>query len=366
MVSVEDFSHLVSRVYTAAAAPDYWEQALHDVHQCLGGISAALCSPSGPVWSIENSNLPADAVQSYAEHYCHLDHVLDAVQLGPVGVIRTGSELINPFRDTEFYSEWMQPNFMEDGLFVRLADGEQPTCFVVATGLRSESFATPDRVRMVAALVPHLQQAIRIRHKLTELVETTAELTGALEIVRHGVLIVTADRRVLTLNSAAERILRTADGLTLSRGRITVAGSHAAAELRSAVSQAVLEDADGVRSAHSFICARPSGKRPYVVHVLPSHRPDAEQARHATALLLVIDPEDEPEPAATLLRHLYRLTQTEAEVALQVMRGVDLKQISEHLSVSVSTVRTHLQHVYDKTDTHRQAELVHFLHLIEL
>ena len=37
------------------------------------------------------------------------------------------------------------------------------------------------------------------------------------------------------------------------------------------------------------------------------------------------------------------------------------KELSEKLSVSLVTVRTHLQHVFDKTDTHRQAELVRLL-----
>ena len=44
-----------------------------------------------------------------------------------------------------------------------------------------------------------------------------------------------------------------------------------------------------------------------------------------------------------------------------VERGADLKQVSEELSVSVDTVRTHLKHVFDKTGTHRQAELVRTL-----
>jgi DNA-binding CsgD family transcriptional regulator len=79
------------------------------------------------------------------------------------------------------------------------------------------------------------------------------------------------------------------------------------------------------------------------------------------ALVLIIDPEDESAPAAALLRRLYHLTEAEAEVALHVMHGADLTQSSDELSISLTTVRTHLQHVFDKTDTHRQAELVRLL-----
>lgn len=44
-----------------------------------------------------------------------------------------------------------------------------------------------------------------------------------------------------------------------------------------------------------------------------------------------------------------------------MMHVADPKQISDELSVSLATVRTHLQHVFDKTETHRQAELVRLL-----
>jgi DNA-binding NarL/FixJ family response regulator len=95
------------------------------------------------------------------------------------------------------------------------------------------------------------------------------------------------------------------------------------------------------------------------VRALPLHRAaTGETLSEARALLLIIDPEHEPKSAETLMRRLYRLTNTEADVAVRITRGADLRQISEELSVSLTTVRTHLQYVFAKTDTHRQAELV--------
>jgi DNA-binding CsgD family transcriptional regulator len=55
------------------------------------------------------------------------------------------------------------------------------------------------------------------------------------------------------------------------------------------------------------------------------------------------------------------LDDAEADVALRVLRGEGLKPICGELSLSMATVKTHLQHVFDKTDTHRQAELVRLL-----
>jgi DNA-binding CsgD family transcriptional regulator len=108
------------------------------------------------------------------------------------------------------------------------------------------------------------------------------------------------------------------------------------------------------------MCARPSGKRPYVIHVLPFY-PAAEDFSEARALVVIIDPEQDPEPPKMLLRRLYGFTNAEAEVALRVLRGDGLKPIAADLALSMATVKTHLQHTFDKTDTHRQAELVRLL-----
>ncbi|ETZ57294.1 bacterial regulatory s, luxR family protein [Mycobacterium avium MAV_120709_2344] len=93
--------------------------------------------------------------------------------------------------------------------------------------------------------------------------------------------------------------------------------------------------------------------------MIPLHRTKTnERVAEPSALVLIKDPERETDSATRLLRRFYRLTEGEAEVALRLTRGAGLKQIADELSVSYETVRTHLQHAFDKTDTHRQAELV--------
>jgi len=99
-----------------------------------------------------------------------------------------------------------------------------------------------------------------------------------------------------------------------------------------------------VINLNSFIWEWPSGKRAFAVHVLPIHRTEiAISARDATALVLIVDPEHEPEPEPA-----FGLTNTKAEIALRIGRGAELKQISEELSVSMTTVRTHLQHFFTR------------------
>jgi DNA-binding CsgD family transcriptional regulator len=362
MVTVEDFSRLIAGVYAAAVTPQHWEAAIDGIRRTMGGRHGALATGGEPMRSIVAATLPSEAGKRYVEYYHRLDYVLAAVERGPVGAVRTGSEVMDHQKHREFYADWLRAYETDDALLVRLTAGPRPTCFLVATLGGMESFYTPERVKLMSGLVPHLQQSLRTQDKLAALADSAVELAGALEVVRRGVIIVAGEHLVINLNSAAERILRAEDGLCMRSGRIAATSTHAEQELHCAIHKALAGEPSTVRTGQSLTCFRPSGKRPYVIHVLPSHRRNADEPlRQPMVLVLIIDPEDEPEPAAALLRRLYRLTEAEAEVALHVMHGADLKQISEELSISLTTVRTHLQHVYDKTDTHRQAELVRLL-----
>lgn len=361
MGALEDFSRLVAGIYAAPVASQRWEGALREIHRRLDGIASGLLMTDGAAWSLDNSTIPVGAAKSYAEYYYRLDRVLAAVERGPAGAVRTGSELMPLVRKSEFYQDWLRPLDIDDGLFVRLNRGPRQASLIVGAPRRSASFDTPERVRLVSALVPHIQQALRTQDKLAALANSAVELAGALEVVRHGITIVASGHLVINLNSAAERIFRAGDGLCLRSGRIAALSTRAEQELHCAIQNALAGERSTVRTGRSLICVRPSGKRPYVIHVLPSHCRNADESGQPMTLVLIIDPEDEPEPPAVLLRRLYHLTEAEADVALHVMHGADLKEISEQLSVSLTTVRTHLHHIFYKTDTHRQAELVRLL-----
>lgn len=177
---------------------------------------------------------------------------------------------------------------------------------------------------------------------------------GALDRLAHGVALVAPGGRVLFLNGVAENIVGGRDGLTIGPGRVLRAARTAEdAALQHLISQAV---------PGCLAVSRPSGARSYAVQAVPlgsALRP-ADRAP-APAMLMILDPEAGPEPRPATLQRLYGLTAAEARVALLTLRGAGLRPIAEELSISVSTVRIHLQRVFDKTGTHRQAALVRLL-----
>ncbi len=279
-----------------------------------------------------------------------------------MGVVRTGDELIAPRTATEFHADWVQPNDIEEGLFVRLTEGAKPASFIVAGSKRSRPFDTQERVNLIRELVPHLQQALSTQRQLTALAERAQNFAEAVDLVPQGIVIVTQDMHIVECNSAASRILSEGDGLGVLNGALSASMPNGRRNLHSLAYQALTSE--GVRSGGSGTCERISGKRAYVVHVLPLDPLTVDIRTRPLALVLIVDPARQPLPVGMVLRQLYALTKAEASVAHLVVNGDGVRAISDRLSISSATVRTHLRAIFSKTGTHRQAELVRLLSTI--
>ncbi len=63
-------------------------------------------------------------------------------------------------------------------------------------------------------------------------------------------------------------------------------------------------------------------------------------------------------PSSQTLQGRFGLTLAEARVVRRLAEGESMKHIALALEVSLDTARTHAKRAMQKTDTHRQAELV--------
>lgn len=75
-------------------------------------------------------------------------------------------------------------------------------------------------------------------------------------------------------------------------------------------------------------------------------------------MIIVSDPEDSIAPSDRVLVELFDMTATEARITSLLTDGLDINEVCKELKVTCNTVRTHLKHIFSKTDTHRQSELI--------
>ena len=104
--------------------------------------------------------------------------------------------------------------------------------------------------------------------------------------------------------------------------------------------------------------SRPSGKRAYAVMVTPLIAAPLGSVRDAVVAIFVADPTGQMIGGPEVLEDLYQLTHSEAELVRLLAAGLSLDEAAEGRGVSLNTARSHLKHVFAKTGTSRQGELV--------
>lgn len=171
-------------------------------------------------------------------------------------------------------------------------------------------------------------------------------LRAAVDQLRHGMILVDRDGRLISANRAARAILAARDGLYEGPCGLRAETIGLTHRLRRMVAAA----ADATGTSASIALPGRVRSTPLSVGISP--------LRAGAALVLVADADNAPTPSPEQLRCLYGLTDAESAVTVAVTRGEGLAAVAAGLGVGIATARTHLHHVFQKTGTRRQAQLV--------
>jgi DNA-binding CsgD family transcriptional regulator len=108
--------------------------------------------------------------------------------------------------------------------------------------------------------------------------------------------------------------------------------------------------------------SRPSQRRAFCIVVKPLNgAARASGGSHPEVAVFVIDPDRRRKADFGVLQNLYGFTPAEARIAGELMQGESVEEAASDLDVSLNTARTHVRHLFEKTDTHSHRELVRLL-----
>lgn len=171
----------------------------------------------------------------------------------------------------------------------------------------------------------------------------------AVDQLRSGVIFADRAGYPIFANREARTILAAGDGLHERSCSLHAETAELTRRLRR-----IIESAVEVTAAPS-VMALTRRVRPHPLSL------EARPLSDGIALLLIVDPDRASMPAPERLRRLYGLTDAEAAVAVAVARGAGLSAAAAQLDIGLNTARTHLQRVFQKTHTRRQAQLVRLI-----
>jgi DNA-binding CsgD family transcriptional regulator len=210
------------------------------------------------------------------------------------------------------------------------------------------------------ALLPHLTRGAQIHQRLLDAAAQREALEGGFDHMSVGLILTDAAGRMLFANPSAEASLRAGGPLRLDRGGALGTGRADTTEvLRRLIAQAAtVLDAPLARPGDGLTLEGGADGRQTSLLVVPASRnASVLSVGHPKVMIFVVTPAAAREPSAADLRQRYGLTAAEARIAGALATGASLKEIAGRHE----TVRLHLKHIFAKTGTHRQADLVRLL-----
>jgi DNA-binding CsgD family transcriptional regulator len=204
-------------------------------------------------------------------------------------------------------------------------------------------------------IAPRVKTAFLASDLLDEYMIQVELLGNVIASAGFGLVLVRANRQIVCANDAAEKLMRASSGLRYEYGCICAPDSKTARKLQSLISAASRPIVEAVPGG-SIILRNRDGLASLVVHVLPLSPPST--VLPPVAGLFIVDCQRGTDDRVDVFADLFELTSAETRVLAQLISGEGLTIAARRLNIARSTARSHLDHILQKTGTHRQAELV--------
>jgi len=210
-----------------------------------------------------------------------------------------------------------------------------------------------NRVRQSLLADLQAQQQQMIEQAVRDGEVTLAALAAALDRLSIGIFLLEETGEVRMTNEAGRRLIANADGLSLTASGLLARSARSSQSLKTALGT-VMRD---IGTSQTLAVEREDG-HPLILQLSSLGLPGSN-ARHAIAL--VVDPDKQADISADVLASLFGCTAAEARLAAALVAGKRLEEIGEEFGVKQTTITFHLQNLFQKTHTHRQADLVALL-----
>jgi DNA-binding CsgD family transcriptional regulator len=358
---------LIDRIYTSAVRPEVWRDVIRGVSELFGGaaVLGEIYLPHSSDSPFESVGLQEEYVDSYASDATSLlpwsTRLVPLLtdRFRPMSKVLPGFELAG----SEFYERWMKPQglaLLEPLVLAIPAPSGEMVAGLSVFRREGEGAFSEAEIRGADVLIPHLRRAFRMRMLLDAAYHARAPVADALDRLPLGMLVLDGNRHVLIKNASATRVLALEDGIEIRSASLAAADARENTKLHDLIKVA-LESTEGHSlSGTSFMqVSRPSGRQPFSVMISPLlSAPAGALSSEAVVACFISDPEAGQVPTLAALEQIYGLTPAEAEVVRLLAKGLSLDEIAAHREISLNTVRSHLKHIFSKTDTSRQGELL--------
>ncbi len=349
------FSDLIDRVYEAPLDPGGWASfvpALEEMFKARVGLFVrqpqsvgllAGCSASTP-----------NQMAQYSKYLWREDRAVSKLRSLPVGDIVVDTELVTPRErlKSPFYNDFLGTMDTERGIYAPFRHRDGDTYYLSAQRSARRGDYEEYEVALLRRLAPHLQRSVRTWERLRQTqVEQNAALQ-ALNHVRTAILLVDRSAKLLFANEKAAAHLQTG-ALTIQQGKVQGRTRRTDEALRQSIERATRPE----RPAADTVDVAATGQNgPLSILVAPL--PDQAASHGEPLAMLLVDGGESPLVEQIRFSRAYNLTPAEARLLSALVSGERMSEYAQRRGISVTTAKSHLRALFDKTGERRQADLI--------
>lgn len=337
MTDTETLRQLTAALYEAALDPDRLPVFLRELSDVVGADASVLAAGA-----------PGETATPTS-----VAHGVDGASAAALTALLDPQAAPNP-KDPAAWREALGDPAISDSMAVTTTPLDGGGDGFLALLRRQGSFDPPERADL-ERFRPHLPHALRLLRAVDATSRDGEAACFLGDIVGHALAVVGRDGQVVAGNRAFQDLIAAGDGLALAEGRLVLTATAPQETFLALLAQATGRlEAGQPFSGGAVSVPRKRSERPLgvVVTPLPSRGQEQLFGLHISAL------ETTPAPPIPVLRGLFDLTPAEAALLQALIADQRIEDVAEARGVSVTTVRTQLAHLFRKTNTNRQPELV--------
>lgn len=214
-------------------------------------------------------------------------------------------------------------------------------------------------IEKINVLTLHLAKAVELSRPFLLLKSRFQATLDVLDRFHLGVFIVSSGGSVAMKNSAADRVLDSADAISLSaNGQLKSVSTSSSVKLERVIKNALAEQSDGVfNHSTELVIPRRSSSTSYLVEITPLYEPTVVGPL-AGLMLIVIDPDYRKIVSTQGMKQMFGLSKAEDSVCRLLVEGYTTEEIAETRNVSPVTVKNQVKAVLSKTKNRSRSELI--------
>ena len=362
------FEDIVDKIYAAVDERSLWNDVASDIAQTAGAVSCSLQLRSGAAARIMGAaGYREFDAKLYEQQYARQDIRAQVLMTLPADEVHLLHHYMpqEGFVRSTYYNEFFRritEGFWSAASWITLDRGAGVG---LGIGIHRSRNADPEdaaQIEILDSLSPHLRRAGRLHMKLNDVKLRVSQLSDALDHIRQPAILATAEGRLVLANEAAGRLFDPSRVLSIdSNGKIVTCSAKATRRLWEAIEAAArpAEQVDARQPAD--IIVNSDDQTPLIsLNVLPLQRKDpaARPDLDGGSIMILAQAFEPALVSVDTLRSAFGLSPAEARLVRLLATGASLRQASEIIGVSYSTVMSQIKSCFQKTGTHRQAELV--------